>query len=355
MQVKSSAVEAFVARPDPKAQAVLLYGPDQGLVRERADRLALGVIPDLKDPFRIVELSPAGLKRGAAPLRDEAAAMAFGGGRRVVRVREASDALAAVFKDFLADPAGDALILIEAGDLGKQSSLRRAFESAGNAAALPCYRDEGRGLEQVIRAQLQEAGLKVEPDALAWLAGVLGSDRGITRRELEKLTLFMAGADVSATVTLTEAQAIVGDSAAAAIDEVLQAAAEGNVVALDRTLARAAGEMTPVGLIRAAQRYFQRLHLAASAIEGGTSIEAVIKSARPPLFFRAADSFRTALRLWTPARLERVLERLLEVELAAKSTGAPDAVLVTQALFEIAQRARTGARRRVREETMRGD
>jgi DNA polymerase-3 subunit delta len=345
MQVKSSGVEAFIARPDPKAQAVLLYGPDQGLVRERADRLALGVVADLKDPFRIVELSPAALKRGSAPLRDEAAALAFGGGRRVVRVREASDAFAAVFKDFLADPAGDALILIEAGDLAKQSSLRRAFEAAGNAAALPCYRDEGRALEQVIRAQLQEAGLKVEPDALAWLASVLGSDRGITRRELDKLILFMANREMGAMVTLAEAQAIVGDSAAAAVDEVLQAAAEGDVAALDRTLTRAAGETTPVGLIRIAQRYFQRLHLAASAVEAGASIDAVIKSARPPLFFRAADSFRTALGLWTPARLERVLERLLETELAAKSTGAPDELLVRQLLLDIAQGARAGARR----------
>jgi DNA polymerase-3 subunit delta len=346
MQVKSSAVEAFLARPDPKAMAVLLYGPDQGLVRERGDRLALGVITDLKDPFRVLEISAATLKRGAAVLRDEAAAIAFGGGRRVLRIRDASDALTSVFKDFLSDPAGDALILVEAGDLGRQSSLRRLFEAAGNAVALPCYRDEGRGLEQVIRAQLHEAGLRIEADALAWLAGVLGSDRGVTRRELEKLILFMADAGPGATVTLAQAQSVVGDSAAAAVDEVLQATAEGNIAALDRALARAAGETTPVGMLRAAQRYFQRLHLAASEIEAGTSVETVLKTVRPPLFFRAADSFKTALRLWTPARLQRALERLLETELAAKSTGAPDDVLVAQVLMEIALAARSGARRR---------
>jgi DNA polymerase-3 subunit delta len=138
----------------------------------------------------------------------------------------------------------------------------------------------------------------------------------------------------------------VGDSAAAAVDEVLQAAAEGNIAALDRALSRAAGETTAVGLLRAAQRHFSRLHLAASEIEGGASVDAVIKGVRPPLFFRATDSFKAALRLWTPSRLERVLERLLEAELAAKSTGAPDEVLVTHLLFEIAQAARAGARRR---------
>ena len=32
-------------------------------------------------------------------------------------------------------------------------------------------------------------GVTIEADALAWLAGVLGGDRGVTRRELEKLIL----------------------------------------------------------------------------------------------------------------------------------------------------------------------
>ena len=346
MQVKSGAVDAFLSRPDPNARAILLYGPDQGLVRERADALARQVVPDLKDPFRIAELSAATLKSGAAPLRDEAAALAFGGGRRVVRVRDAGDAQAAAFKDFLSDSAGDALIVVEAGDLAKRSSLRLVFEGAKNAAALPCYRDEGRGLEQVIRGQLAEAGLRIEADALAFIAGALGGDRGVTRRELEKLILYMSDRGAGAAVGLAEAQAAVGDSAAVALDDVLQAAAAGDLAGLDRALARIAGETTPVGLLRAAQRHFQRLHLAACEVEAGTPVDAVLKGLRPPLYFRAADRFKAALRAWTPTRLQRALERLLEAELAAKSTGSPDQVLAHQVLMEIALAARGGARRR---------
>jgi DNA polymerase-3 subunit delta len=345
MQVKSAAVEAFIARPDAKARAILLYGPDLGLVRERADRLAAAVVSDLKDPFRTAELAPAALKEGAAAIRDEAAAIAFGGGRRVVRIRDAGDALSAPLKDFLRDPAGDALVLIEAGDLAKRSSLRVLFEEAANAAALPCYPDEGRGLEQVIRTQLREAGLGIEADALAWLGGALGGDRAVTRRELDKLVLYM-GDRAGAAVTLADAQAAVGDSALAALDDVLQAAAEGDVAGLDRALARAAGDTTPVGLLRAAQRHFQRLHLVASAIEAGAGADAALKMLRPPLFFRAADRFKAALRLWTPDRLQRALERLLEAELAAKSTGTPDQALASHVLMEIALAARSGAARR---------
>jgi DNA polymerase-3 subunit delta len=156
----------------------------------------------------------------------------------------------------------------------------------------------------------------------------------------------MADRGAGAAVGLADAQAAVGDSALAALDDVLNAAAEGDLAGLDRALARAAGETTPVGLLRAAQRHFQRLHLAAAEIEAGASVDAALKLLRPPLFFRAADRFKAALRLWTPAKLRRALERLLDAELAAKSTGAPDEALASHVLVEIALAARSGAARR---------
>jgi hypothetical protein len=38
MKLASARVEGFLRRPDPEIRAVLLYGPDAGLVRERAER-----------------------------------------------------------------------------------------------------------------------------------------------------------------------------------------------------------------------------------------------------------------------------------------------------------------------------
>ena len=39
--IKKSEADAFAARPDPARLIVLLYGPDAGLVRERAERIIL--------------------------------------------------------------------------------------------------------------------------------------------------------------------------------------------------------------------------------------------------------------------------------------------------------------------------
>src|SRR5262249_16375404 len=78
-------VARFRGRPDRARRAVLLYGPDTGLVRERADILARTVCPDLKDPFRVTDLNGSGLVADPARLADEAAQMSLIGGRRVIR------------------------------------------------------------------------------------------------------------------------------------------------------------------------------------------------------------------------------------------------------------------------------
>ncbi len=191
MKIAASRVDQFIRSPDPDVRAILIYGPDGGLIRERSDMLARQIVDDLDDPFRVAELDPAALKDDPARFADEAAAIAMTGGRRVVRLRSAGDRQAIVIADFLSDPLGDSLILVEAGELAPRSALRKAFETSKIAAALPCYPDEGSALGKVIGETAAALGLTMEPAALRYLAAVLGGDRLMTRSEIDKLALYM--------------------------------------------------------------------------------------------------------------------------------------------------------------------
>src|SRR5215475_331790 len=135
-EIKSNGVERVISHFPKEMVAALLYGPDQGLVRERAEALIKTVVPDLKDPFLIADLDDSVLSNDPARLFDEAAAISMLGERRVVRVRGAGNGLAKLFERFLDEPAGDALIVAEAGDLMKSAALRKLFEDADNAAAI---------------------------------------------------------------------------------------------------------------------------------------------------------------------------------------------------------------------------
>ncbi len=325
---------------------MLVYGPDGGLVRERAVALTTAVIGAGDDPFRFAELNAEVLKDDPARLVDEAMAIALGGGRRVVRVRDAGDAQAELFEGLLERAVADALVIVEAGALSSRAPLRRLFERADKAAALPCYLDGPEVLADLITDTLAAAGLTIKPAARAYLVEHLGGDRLISRSELEKLVLYM-GPEASV-VGLEEAMASIGNSAELTLEDIAFAAAEGDLARLGRALTRSFHEgKGPVPALRATAKHFQRLHLTSGRRDGGMALEQAIKSLRPPVFFKLQAAFRRHLGLWSTSGLVRALDIVLDAERACKATGAPAEALCSRALMRVAgaARSRTGARR----------
>jgi DNA polymerase-3 subunit delta len=337
MIVKPADAERYAARPPEGIVAILVFGPDQGLVRERAEKLAKTVVADLADPFRVAELDEATLSGDPARLADEAAALSMLGGRRVVRVRSAGNGLAKVFELFLEDPKGDALVVVEGGDLAKSASLRSVFEEADNAAAIACYADSARDIADVVRETLKADGLTITADALDEAVAALGSDRGVTRREIEKLALYAHG---QGRVIIEDVRAVVGDESEARTEEVCDAAGEGDMARLDRALERLwITGMSPIAVVRTSLSHFQRLALVKSQAASGGA-ESAMRRLRPPVHFKREASFKAQLQRWNESTLNETLDLLLDTEALCKTTAVPAEAATARALFQIAARAR---------------
>jgi DNA polymerase-3 subunit delta len=344
MKIDTRAVAGFLKRPDPGCAAILLYGEDSGLVRERGETLARTVVADLSDPFRTAELAADDLGDDPARLADEAAALSMTGGRRTVRVRHVTPALGKQIADAVAgflesDPATKrpqdmALVIIEAGELDGRSPLRKLVEAARNAAAIACYRDDAGDLAAVIRETLARHKVGIGADALAWLVSRLGGDRAVTRGEIEKLALYVgAGNEAS----LDDARALVGDTAEIGLDDLAVATALGDVPGLCRAFDKLAAEgVSEIAMLRALQRHFTRLHLCSGLVAHGRDADAAMGSLRPPVFWKEKDAFRAQLRRWPQDRLALVLERLLDAEIACKTTSPLAETLAGKCLLEIA-------------------
>jgi DNA polymerase-3 subunit delta len=340
MKLPPSRISAFLQLPDPDIRAVLVYGPDEGLVRERATAVARAVCPDLHDPFRMTDLNAAVLAADPARLGDEAAQLSLTGGRRLVRVRGGEDGLAKLFAEFLKRLPGDGFVVVEAGELSPRSALRRAFEDARHAAAIGCYPDTPRDLAALLRETLGAHRVTASRDAEQFLIEQLGGDRLVTRSELEKLVLF---AGEGGRIELEDARLLVSDTAALELDDAVMAAAEGDAARLERVLGRVLqqGE-SPITIIRALLRHLQRLHVLAARTATGTRLEEVLRSARPPIFFKHEDSFKRQLTMWSEARLRPQLARLARAELDMKTTGLPAETICREAMLAVAQGARAG-------------
>ena len=322
MKIAAKDVDRVLRAPG-SLRAILLFGDDEGLIRERACTLLSAALGHPPDPFAVAELAGG----ETASLAVEARTGSLGGGLRVLRVRHASDALADAVQTILNDDV-PSLTLLEAVGLPSRSRLRAAVEASGFGAAIGCYAEGELQLRAAITRLVSEADLTLEPAALAWLATHLGGDRALIRQELQKLILY---ATPSGRIELSDALACVGELADLSMADALDAAMAGNVDAADRALSAAIADgLEPIALIRASLAHLQQLSRCRFALEAGVPLADAMKLARPPVFFRRADAFRRALARWNTAGLELALDRLLAAERACKSTGVPAMSLCRQ-------------------------
>ena len=323
MKIAAGRADGFVRNPDAQARAVLLYGADDGLIRERADIVARSVVEDPSDPFRVAQLTAGQVARDPALLADEAAAIAMTGGQRVIRLREAGDDVAGAVGGVLDEPVGDTLIVIEADNLPPRSALRRLCEGAANAAAVACYADTGAGLAQLIDDVLGAADISIDRDARDYLLANLGGDRQLSRRELEKLCLYVGSGGPGPLPTMSWPG--VGDSSVMTLDDLLFAVAGGDVDATAGGLRRVREEGVGAG-----HRPARHATACAAAAPGRRPT-----SRRPrrggrdaptptaPVFWKQQQAFKQQQAQWSTQDLEAALAQLTAAEVESKTTALP--------------------------------
>lgn len=345
-QKKAHEVDSWLARPDPKTFLVLLYGPDRGLVAERGKAFAERTGLPLDDPFSVVKLDGAEVERGEGRLLEEAQTVPMFSDRRLLWVRNASGqkGLADEVKALLAEPARDATILIEAGDLKKGAALRTVVEGADGGMALPCYADDGRDIEAVIDDELRKAGITMALEARQALRRNLGGDRLATRAELQKLTLYALG---QPEISLEDVKAMTGDVSGQSLDDAVDAVLDGRIGDFDSAFARhcqAGGQ--PFLALSGTMRQFHAIHAMRGAMEeSGRNAASVVAGARPPVFFSRRKLIERTLERWNRQVIERALGRLQAAVLQSRRRPDLASALVRQALLGIAVESARFSRR----------
>lgn len=337
--IKANQAGAFLAKPDPKIRAVLLFGPDAGLVSERAQKLAHLLAQREKPAGEIVRLDDSDLESDPDRLGVELLTVPMFGGAKIVRTTTGRRINTPLLTPLVQGGLAGALI-VEAGNLRADDKLRALFEKNANAAAIGCYPDEGASLDGLVSEALKEAGLDIAPDARHELIARLGADRALSRSEIEKLAIYAHGAN---RIELAHVEAIVGDASDTAVDLVVAAAASGDVVKAlgecDRAVA--AGE-NPQGVVLAAERHFHRLHRLRAGLDAGRSLDDLTRAMRPPLPFKAKAEIERQARTWTTERAAQAVSRITEAVRQSRTTGADEAVIAERLLMEIARLAKAG-------------
>ena len=335
--VKAGDVEGALRRPDPRIGVFLFYGPDIGLINERARAVAERAVDDPADPFQLIRIDGDDIAADPARLADEAGTMGLFGGKRALWVKATSRNIAPAVDAVLKGDLQDTVIVIEGGDLAKSAPLRTLCERSQKALALPCYADTGRDLGAVVDETLKQGGFSITRDARTALIASLGGDRLATRGELSKLMLYAHG---QREITIEDVDAIMSDVSSLAMDAVVDAAFAGEGAGLETGSRRLAAEGVHASVVLgAALRHALMLLSARMAVEEGRPISAVMEGMRS-LHFRRKALVERHLQRWTSESLKQAVAQLQASLLDTRRLADLDDTIASKTLLDLARAAR---------------
>ena len=342
---KRPEIDRFLSRPEPGIRAAVIHGKDRSGVAERATTLCKTVTPDLNDPFNVTLLTDTDIDADDGRLEDALTAMSLMGGRRLVRMRLGNEkastdkALAAALKihaDGGYNP--DAMLVIEAGALGRDSALRKAAEASKGAVGIACYEDETGDVARMTREALAAEKVSLSSDALDRFVSRLPRERGLMRQEIERLILYI-GPGSGIQLGLDDLEAHLGVEPDASLQDAALQAFGGKAAAAQSGLRRALAEgESSVVAVRQVSIHLGKLRRINILQNAGAGAKEAAKAAG--VFWKQEAEMLRQARAWRLAELDQVLESVNSADLATRTTGMPEALIVERLLLEISARAR---------------
>lgn len=322
-----------------------LHGPDALMLETAVGAVVDAALPNGPNDFNFQKFG--GNDASAEAVRNAAETLPFMTERRVVVLQDVPQMPSQEFEaltEYFADPAPTTVLIVVAMTASKKLDGRTAPVKALRKAAQEYEFKELREWEvsEVVERNARSLGISLDRDAIAYLVEAVGTDLSTLVGALEKIDLYIGTEQKKARVE--DVQAIVTDTRVKSIFDLTDAVGARNFGAalkiLDRMLV--AGE-SAIGITAMFARHFRIVgRLQDPKIAGMRKNDAAKAIRVSPYFVKdyLADAGRFAR-----TEIERIRRRLVETDLALKSSRLTDRVIMEALLFDICNRAtETGQR-----------
>jgi DNA polymerase-3 subunit delta len=325
MKYTSSALKTLLSKVKMgQHRAVLLYGPDKGMI----SYICSEIIKGSGKTASTISYKDA-QNKGLDIVLNNASLF---GDSEIIRIHDTPQILDDAFKTLLQHKIHNFPIFI-ANELSTTSSLRKFFESEDTIAACGCYPDDDNAVSQLIRQTVLESAKKITPDAVTYLTRKLGGDRLLIMNELGKLLLFTYDKNA---IDLDDVIKITSSSLTTSPDKLCISFAKCDAKQYLEELGKLLAEnVSPVWIIRAIVRYYINLYIVASHIERGISLDIAMQNLKPPVFFKHVADFRRIVTGQKTVDILRILRILESAEIACKSSSTSPETICELLFFKV--------------------
>lgn len=314
MRIAVKDIENFLTNIPKSIKAILLYGPNNGLIKIRTNFL-------INTRELIADYNYDLIKNNPYILLDKFNSISIfnnnSNREKIILIESNSTSINEAVTNFIKESNYSGLLIFYTNELGTDSSLRRFFENNNNVAAIACYQDDNLAISKIIFNFFRERKVNISSNIATNLINYLPfGDRMLILNELEKIYLFLAEKDNFSLEDLEHYLELQGE---VSFDKLCFQISLKQIQNIDLHIDKLQNEgHNLVAIIRILIRHFYRLHQVKQIISQGKTEQQALETLTPPIFFKQQNYFSRSLGLWSIEELQNLLSKLTKAELLAK-------------------------------------
>ncbi len=301
-------------------KAVLLYGPDKGLINN--------CFSQIEKSFSIPVQKINYVNNVETYLQSSLNNVNLFCNRQIIKCEYISTSVTKI-KDILQENFLHILILI-ADELESNSSLRKFFETTPDLAIIACYYEDD--IKKVITDYIFNQNKKITTSALDYLSQTIKGDRYFIINEIEKLVCYCMSDPI---IDIEQAIYATNHGTLIFSDKLCSAFANQDIkiylAELDKLQSNDA-----ILIIRSLIRYYVNLYAVyIKTTTHGIDLSTAIKSITPPIFFREIPAFSSVAKEITLQQISKTLHLLYNAEIEYKSHSNLQQEILSRLLYTI--------------------
>ncbi len=222
------------------------------------------------------------------------------------------------------------LILI-AGILDKKSKVRNICEKDKDVACIPCYKDNELTLETIIKKELNAENIKYSNETVSYLIGKASGDRNYLISELDKIKLYCKD---QKNISYEQIKKLLYTPEEESAELIINACLNNKINSIKNYLTNQNMDINYILILRILARKVDKL-ISLSKLKKELSVDEIIKSAKPPIFWKDVPIIKKQLQDWKTDDLKKVMFEINNTEIECKKSYENSVIIFLNFLSNI--------------------
>ena len=251
---------------------------------------------------------------------------------KLIIINRASEKILKILEPVVKKEINDIKIVITAGILEKKSKLRNFFEKSKETIIIPFYEDNHQTLFRIAEKKFAESKINISKENINLIVSRSNNDRINLKNEIQKIKSYsLSKKNITFDEIIKLTNLAENYSISQLVDNCLIKNKKKTINILNENNQTADDNIL---ILKTFLYKLKRLKKIQSSLSTNNSIDGVLSTFRPPIFWKEKDLIKQQLKYWSIRSIEKLVYSINNLELLIKKNPNISVRLVNNFILE---------------------